>query len=131
MMGQCKTPNFDVEAMMASQRKSLEALSNTNQKAFEGLQSYFTKQTELARQSFEATTRMVQDVVSAPTPEEKVAKQIEAAKGNIETCVESLQELSGILSENQTQTMEVVKSAVYDSIDELQGMVKKGSNSAS
>jgi len=129
MMNQYKTPNFDVESMMSTQRKNLEAMASTNQKAFEGLQSYFTKQTELARQSFEATTKMVQDVVSAPTPEEKVAKQVEATKANIETCVSSLKELSEILSDNQTQAMNVVSSAVFESIDGLQDMIKKNSNS--
>lgn len=125
MMGDCKVPNFDVESMMAAQRKSLEAIASSNQKAFDGLQSYVNKQTDLARQSFEAATKLVQDVVAAPTPQEKMTKQIEATKSNVDNCLSSLKELSELLAQSQMQTIQAVGNAVRESMDSVQDMIKK------
>lgn len=125
MFCDCKMPNVDVESMMASQRKNVEAIASANQKAFESMQAYMRKQAELARQSFEATSSLVQAVIAAPTPQEKVAKQVEATKSTIENCVSSLKELSELLSQNNVQTIQAVSSAVCDSMDNLQGMMKK------
>ena len=125
MMGEYKMPNVDVESMMASQRKGLEAIASNNQKAFENMQSYMRRQADLARQSFEATSNLVQAVMQAPTAEEKVAKQVEATKSTIEGCVSSLKELSELLSQNQMQTMQTVSNAVCESMDGIQGMMKK------
>ncbi len=124
-MGECKMPNVDVEAMMATQRKNLEAIASANQKAFEGMQSFMQRQAELARQSFEATSSLVQAVMAAPTPEEKVAKQVEATKKAIETCVSNLKELSDALSQAQLQAVQAVSNRVCESMDEMQGILKK------
>ncbi|MGE0108988.1 MAG: phasin family protein [Bdellovibrionales bacterium] len=124
-MNGAKMPSLDVEAMMASQRKNIEAVAAANQKAFETIQNYMTRQSELARQSFEATTSLVQDVVAAPTPEEKVAKQVEATKATIESCVANLKELSDILSNSQMQTIQSMSDRACAHMDEVQKMIKK------
>jgi phasin family protein len=129
MMGDYKMPNIDVESMMAAQRKNIEAIASSNQKAFENMQAYMRRQAELARQSFEATTSLVQAVMSAPTPEEKVAKQVEATKSAIEGCVSSLKELSEILSQNNVQTMQLVSNAVCEGMDGLQNIMKNKASS--
>lgn len=124
MMGDCKVPNLDVEGMMATQRKNLEAIASANQKAFESMQAFMQRQAELARQSFEAASGLVQAVMAAPTPEEKIAKQVEATKQTIETCMANLKELSEILSQTQFQNLQAVSSRVCESMDEMQGLMK-------
>lgn len=125
MDGCCKMPNVDVEAMMATQRKNVEAIASANQKAFESMQAFMQRQAELARQSFEATSNLVQAVIAAPTPEEKVAKQVEATKTTIESCVSSLKELSELLSQNQLSTVQAISSRACESMDEMQNAIKK------
>ncbi|HBM90448.1 MAG TPA: phasin [Rhodospirillaceae bacterium] len=128
VFGECKMPNVDVEAMMASQRKNVEAMAAANQKAFEGMQAYMQRQSDLARQSFESANGLVQAVVAAPTPEEKVTKQVEATKSTIETCVNSLKELSDLLSQSQIQTIQSMSDRMCENMDEMKGMIKTGSN---
>ncbi len=124
-MSECKLPNMDIESMMAAQRKGLEAIATNNQKAFENMQAYMRRQSDLARQSMEATSGLMQAVMAAPTAEEKVAKQVEATKTTIEGCVSSLKELSELLSQSHVETMQTVSSAVCEGIDNIKGMMKK------
>ncbi|MDD2325301.1 MAG: phasin family protein [Alphaproteobacteria bacterium] len=125
MMEDYKIPKVDIEAMMAAQRKGLETIAGNNQKAYEGMQSYMRRQAEIARQSMEAASDLVQAVMAAPTPEEKVTKQIEASKTAMDNCVSSLKELSEMLSQNQLQAVQGVTEAVREGMDSLQGMMKK------
>ena len=46
-------PGFNVEAMMAAQRKNVEAFTQANQLAIEGVQALARRQVELAREAFE------------------------------------------------------------------------------
>lgn len=129
MMDGCKCPNMpnmDVESMMATQRKNVEAVASASQKAFESMQSYMRRQAELARESFDATTKLVQEVMVAPSPEEKVAKQVAATKSTIEGCVSSLKELSDLLSQAQMQTVQTVSNRMVESMDEMQKIMKTG-----
>ncbi|HEU0117190.1 MAG TPA: phasin family protein, partial [Alphaproteobacteria bacterium] len=71
-MGEFKVPSFNFEALMAAQRKNIEAFTAVNQAAFESMQAIVRRQAELARQGFEETTQTVNAVMSAPTAEEKV-----------------------------------------------------------
>lgn len=124
-MGECKMPNIDVESMMSVQRKGLETIASTNQKTMESIQSYMTRQAELARQSFEANMSLVQEMMVAQTPEEKVNKQVQATKAAIEGCVSNLKELSEMLSSSHLQTMQAMSSAVCESMDSMQNILKK------
>lgn len=126
MMDGCKCPGVDVDTMMATQRKNVEAVASASQKAFESMQAYMRRQAELARESFDATAKLVQEVMTAQTPEEKVAKQVEATKNTIENCVSSLKELSELLSTAQMQTVQAVSNRMVESMDEMKSFVKNG-----
>ncbi len=122
--GEFKMPTLNVEALVAVHRKNMEAITSANQVAIEGFQALARRQAELAKQSFEATTSMVQAVTSAQTPEEKVACQAEATKATMGRCLSSLKELTDVMTRNQYQAMELVSNRVCESMDELQGIIK-------
>ena len=44
-------PGFDVESLVAAQRRNLEALTQANQLAVEGIQAVARRQVEIARQA--------------------------------------------------------------------------------
>ena len=70
-LGQFKAPGFDVEAIMATQRKNLEAAAAANQRAFEGMSAIMRRQAEVARESAEKTMKAMTDVAAA-APEERL-----------------------------------------------------------
>ncbi|MEE4379111.1 MAG: hypothetical protein V2J55_16595, partial [Candidatus Competibacteraceae bacterium] len=47
MMGNLQVPGFDVNALMATQRKNLEALNAANKKAVESIQAIAKRQAEI------------------------------------------------------------------------------------
>lgn len=124
LMGDFKMPN--VEALMACQRKNVEAVTSANQMAMESIQTFVQRQADIARQSFEAAMAMIQAVMNAQTPEEKMAKQTDAMKDAMERCVSNLKELTDMATRSQYQAMDAISSRVSESLDEISGMMKNG-----
>src|ERR1700730_2491935 len=52
-LGDFRLPGLDVEAIVATQRKNLEALTQANQLAIEGVRALAQRQAEIAQQAFE------------------------------------------------------------------------------
>src|ERR1700743_3919883 len=76
-LGDFKVPGVDVETLVASQRKNIEALTQANKLAFEGFQALFKRQVEIARQSIEESATVARQLVEAGTPKEKAVRQTE------------------------------------------------------
>ena len=78
---------FDVEALMACQRRNIEALSQANQLAVEGVQAVTRRQIEIARQALEGVSALFSDMAQPSSTEDRIAKNAEFAKQMLEKSV--------------------------------------------
>jgi len=63
-------PSFDVESILASQRKNLEALTHANQLAVEGVQALAKRQVEIVGHAMEEASAVLRELTQSGTPEE-------------------------------------------------------------
>src|SRR5947209_12417017 len=75
---------FDVEAVWAAQRRNIEALSQANQAAVDGVQAVARRQIELTREAFEGFSALLRDLTQPASPEERIVKNTEYAKQMLE-----------------------------------------------
>lgn len=125
VMGDMKLPGVDLEALMASQRKNIEALTAANKLAFEGFQAVATRQTEILRQTMEELQKMMTEVMSASSPEDRVAKQAELAKSAFEKALANMKEVAEMVSKSNTEATNVISNRISDSLEELKSMAGK------
>ena len=64
--------SLDVEAVMASQRKNLEAFTQANQLAVQGFQELAKRQVEFARTAMDEATSLVRDWAGTRSEERRV-----------------------------------------------------------
>src|ERR1700746_599725 len=83
MMGDFRFRPFDVEAMMACQRRNIEALSQANQLTVEAVQAVARRQIEIARQTLEDMSALFRDLAQPASTEDRIAKDNENAKQKI------------------------------------------------
>ncbi len=124
-LGEYKIPGLDVEAILASQRKNIEAVTAANQLAFEGLQAVIRRQTEIVRASLEEAGGYVNQVIAAGTPEEKAAKQAELVKVAFEKALANVKELAELVAKSNNEAAEVLSKRVSESLDEVKGALAK------
>jgi phasin family protein len=123
-----KTP-FNVEPLLAAQRRNIEAFTAANQAVNEGLQTLARRQVELVRQSIEEAGALVNSLISSPgTPEEKVLRQAEASKAVVEKCIANAREVAETLNKYNAQALEVVTSRLNESLEELRKIIKPQSS---
>lgn len=126
-MGDFKVPGVDVEAVVASQRRNLEALGEANQLAIEGLQAVARRQTEIFRQMMEEASQAMRDMMTAGSPEDKASRQTELVKEAFKRAIGNMRELAEMVSKSQGEAFDVINKRVTDSLDELKSVIAKKS----
>ena len=115
--GQFKAPGFDMEAMMATQRKNLEAAAAANQRAFEGMSAVMQRQAEVAREAAESAMKAMSDVAAA-APEERAVKQADFAKDAYSTFYANSKEMFDMVSKTADESFGLISQRMTASIDE-------------
>ncbi|MBY6265919.1 phasin family protein [Azospirillum sp. 412522] len=125
LMGDLKVPGVDVESIIASQRRNIEAVTAANQLAFEGFQAIVRRQAEVLRTVAEDVNRAVGELSAAGTPEEKAAKQADLVKAAFEKSLSNIRELSEMIAKSNTEAAEILTKRVSDSLDEVKAAIAK------
>jgi len=118
-------PGFDVEAVLASQRKNIEALTQANQLAVEGVQAVARRQAEIAREAIDEASSVLREIVQPTAPEERIAKQAELLKQTFERSLANTRELALLLAKANTEAFDVVAKRVAQGFEEIRDEAKK------
>jgi phasin family protein len=115
---------FDVEALMACQRRNIEALSQANQLAVEGVQAVARRQIEIARQAFQDVSVLFRELAQPASTEDRIAKNTEYAKQILEKSVIHGREITELATKAGTEAADVLRKRASESLDELRDMAK-------
>lgn len=118
-------PGLDVESLVAAQRKNLEALTQANQLAVEGVQAVARRQVEIAREAVDEVSSLVRDWTQPGAPEERIAKHAEYAKQAFEKGVANARELAELVSKANTEAFSVIQKRVAEGFEELRDYAKQ------
>ncbi len=124
MMADFRFKPFDVEALMACQRRNIEALSQANQLAVEGVQAVARRQIEIARQTLEDMSVLFREMTQPTSSEDRIVKNTEYAKQMLEKSVTHGRELTLLASKAGAEAADVLRKRACESLDELREMAK-------
>lgn len=125
MMADFRFRPFDIEALMACQRRNIEALSQANQLAVEGMQAVAKRQIEITRQAVEDVSALLRDLAQPASPEERIAKNTDYAKQMLEKGVTHGREVVSIAAKTGADAAEVLHKRATESLDEIRAMASK------
>jgi phasin family protein len=125
MMGEMKFPQLDVTALMAAQKKNMDALAEANKAAAAGYQDLFAKQVAI----FEATMAEAQKHMKGfdaktLTPDGATA-QGEIVRVAVEKALANMRELAEAAQKANKQAFDIVSARVKDSMAEIAQMATK------
>jgi phasin family protein len=116
---------FDVEAIWAAQRRNIEALSQANQLAVEGVQAVARRQIELTRETFEGLSTLMRDLSQPASAEDRIAKNTDYAKQMLEKSVNHGREVVSIAAKAGADAAEVLHKRATESLDEMRTFTSK------
>src|SRR5689334_13400130 len=118
-----KLPGVDVESVLASQQKNIQALTAANQLALEGFQAVVRRQSEIVRQTMEQTSSMMSELLAAGSPEDKVAKQADLVKVAFEKALANARELAELGAKSNSEAADVINKRVSESLEEVKALI--------
>ena len=127
---QFKMPGVDSKALIESQRKNVEAMTQANRVALEGLQAIAQRQVEILRQAMEETTKVVREMAKPGQPAEKIATQTALVKEAYELALANARELAEMGAKSNTEAADVLAHRVSASLEELKGVLKQVNGAA-
>jgi phasin family protein len=125
MMADFRFRPFDVEAIMACQRRNIEALTQANQLAVEAVQAVARRQIEIARQSLEDMSALMRDLTQPASPEDRVAKNTEYAKQILEKSLNNGREITMLATKAGTEAADVLRKRACEGLDEIRDFAKQ------
>ena len=117
MMEQFKVPGVDMNAIIESRRKDMDALVAANQEIMGAMQQIAQKQAEILTQAMLAAQAGVQNLdkgMADPT------RQAEVARKAYETAVHDMKELADIARKAQADALAGITERAQQSVQEIQ-----------
>jgi len=121
---------FEMKDLMETQRKNLQAFTEAQQLAMEGMQAVAQRQTEIVSQIIEDNSNIAKELMGEGSPEQKLAKNAELFKKLYEKTTGNMQELSDMISKSGAETGKLLNKRVSASMAEIKSALEKGQKKA-
>jgi phasin family protein len=123
--GNFGAPAIDFDTLLSSQHKNLDALTQVNQLAFEGMQTIARQQLKIMQHPIEHASALFRDWAHPVALDDRLAKNVEVAKQAFETGIASTRELAELATSANTAVINVINTRLNESLDELRDYAKK------
>ncbi|HEV7255532.1 MAG TPA: TIGR01841 family phasin [Mesorhizobium sp.] len=119
-------PRVDVEQVLDSHRRNIEALERSAKAAAAGTATLMNKQREVMEQGLRDAAEMAQAFRAPGTPQEMAGKGTDWARRSFEAAVKNAGEMAEILRQSGTESTEILRERIRQSMDEaIRGMTPK------
>ncbi len=125
MTGQFNLPVLDMDALMSSQRKNIEALTAANKAAVEGLQMVAARQAELLQESLDEATKVVTELSQSGTPQDAAGKHLDLYTESFEKALVNMRELADMITQSSTASTKLVNQRFDESLSEFKAAATK------
>jgi phasin family protein len=104
MLAQLKLPGFDMPSLVEAQRKNIDAVTQANQRAYEGMQALVQKQQEIFSKRVEEIQATVQKM-SGSNPQEAITEQLAFVQRMMTKTFEDMRELAETAQKSQAEVL--------------------------
>ncbi|MBX7145870.1 MAG: TIGR01841 family phasin [Alphaproteobacteria bacterium] len=116
---------FNMDTFVSVQRRNAEAITTAHQMVFQNVQALVQKQVELAQHAIEELNHMNQNLISAHSPEEKVACHIANTKVVFEQAISNIRELNDMAQKANNEAVNVLTKRFSENLEEIKTVLSK------
>lgn len=112
-------PQVDVEKMLESQRKNLEALQKSAAASAAGASALIDKQRKNLEQALAEVARVAETYRAGAAPQDFMAKQTELARKSFDSALKNVEEAAEIVRKASDEAIEVLRKRIRESAEEI------------
>ena len=124
-LGEYQLPGVDVNTILESQRKNMEALTSANKQVLESIQAVVTRQSEILRETMEEASTAIKELSAAGSPQEAASKQAELIKQAVQKAVSHMRELAEMSTKSNTEAFRTVNTRLTETIHDIRQIADK------
>jgi phasin family protein len=124
IMARLNVPGINMDALVASQRENLEALSASNRAALAGMKAVGEWQVKILQETMQGLTTAISNLTKGGSPQEIAAAEAELARKAFETAVGEMRELAEIVGKANQQASEAIAKRIPASLNEIREVLK-------
>jgi phasin family protein len=113
-------PSLDIDALVDWQRRDMEALTEANRQASEGIKALVERRNEILRETLAEWQAAVKDATSA----EAISKRADVAKQGIEKAIANFRELSEMEAQSRNNAWKIVQERMQENMVNLQKLLQ-------
>jgi len=113
-------PSLDIDALIDWQRKDMEALTEANRQASEGIKALVERRNEILRETLAEWQAAVKDATSA----EAISKRADEAKQGIQKAIANFRELSEMEAQSRNDAWKIVQERMQENMVNLQKLLQ-------
>jgi phasin family protein len=126
VMSDWRLPSFDLQAMAQSQRRNIEALTQANQLALEGTQEWMRRNLELARETMQDMSAMLNELTKpSASMEDRVARHAEYSKKAFEKGFANFRDLAEVVTKANTDAFGVLSRRMTEGLEEVRDLAQQ------
>ena len=125
MFTAAKMPVVDTDALMAAQKKNVDALIEANKVVVAGYQDLYQRQVALFEAAVDQAKGMMTDTKAQPLTADQATQNVEAVKTAFEKTAADLNELTEMAQKANTGAFEVVKARADEAAAEFKAAADK------
>jgi phasin family protein len=118
-------PKVDVDQLIETHRKNLDALERSAQVAAEGAKSLADKQREIVETAFREAAAMARDFKPTGDPKEVLAKQTEFAKKAFDIAVQNTRDVAELATKTTSDATAIIRDRLRESLNELAASLRR------
>ncbi|NMG38755.1 TIGR01841 family phasin [Chelativorans sp. ZYF759] len=122
---QMKMPAPDVERVIETHRKNLEAFQQSAQAAGEGTSKIMARQREMLGETLEEFGAMARDLQASADPQEAMRKQAEFTRKAFEAAVRNTGEMASLVRKSNEESIEILRRRIQESMEEMRSGLER------
>ena len=122
-IGESHLPGVDINSLVESQSKNVEALTTANKQALAGFQAVVARQGELLRETMEEASTAITEVSHAGSPTEMAAKQGELLKQAFAKTFANMREVTEMTAQSNTEAFNTLKERNSQIVEEIKQLM--------
>lgn len=115
-------PQVDMNAVVDTQRKNIEAVTAANQVAIDGMQAVTRRQAEIFQEIMGEASSAVNEISKVEAGPDAAAKQVEVMKTAFEHTLTNMQELAELVAKSNAEAAQTINKRIGESLDEIKTM---------
>jgi phasin family protein len=124
ILEQFKIPGVDMTSIIEERRKDIEALTQANRIAFEGMQSLVQKQAEILRKTMEEMQEAAKKMASGGGRMPNFTNQGEFAQQALLKAFQNMRELAEVVQKSQGEALQTMNRRALQNMEELKKLMQ-------